>query len=62
MHLRVLIFIAAILAIGLVVAQELRLAALSGGDFTVVDESELAYSHPAPNLEAAQVELFANGR
>ena len=62
MHLRVLIFIAAILATGLVVAQEFRLAALSGGDFTVADESELAYSHPGPNLEAMQVELFANGR
>src|SRR5262249_21199288 len=30
--------------------------------FTVADESELAYSMPAPNLDAAQIALFADGR
>ena len=43
-------------------AGEVQLAALAGGDFTVSDESALAYSLPGPGLDAAQLELFANGR
>lgn len=43
-------------------AGELQLSALSGGDFTVSDESALAYSLPGPGLDAAQLELFASGR
>ena len=43
-------------------AGEVQLSALSGGDFTVADESALAYSLPGPGLDAAQLELFANGR
>jgi CxxC motif-containing protein (DUF1111 family) len=43
-------------------AGEVQLRALSGGDFTVVDESALAYSLPGPGLDAAQLELFAQGR
>jgi CxxC motif-containing protein (DUF1111 family) len=43
-------------------AGELQLTALSGGDFTVSDESALAYSLPGPGLDAAQLALFANGR
>jgi CxxC motif-containing protein (DUF1111 family) len=43
-------------------AGEVRLLALSGGDFTVSDESTLAYSLPGPGLDAAQLALFANGR
>lgn len=39
-----------------------HLVALSGGDFTVADESALAYSLPGPGLDAAQLELFAKGR
>ena len=46
----------------LAVAADVRLAALSGGDFTVSDESALAYSLPGPGLDAAQLALFANGR
>ena len=42
-------------------AGELQLTALSGGNLTVSDESALAYSLPAPGLDAAQLELFANG-
>jgi len=34
----------------------------SGGDLTVANDSALAYSLPAPGLEEAQLELFANGR
>ena len=62
MRFRIPIFITAILATGLAIAQEFRVAALSGGAFTVADDSDLAYSHPGPNLDATQVELFANGR
>ncbi len=43
-------------------AGELQMAALSGGDFTVADESALAYSLPGPGLDQAQRQLFANGR
>ena len=43
-------------------AGELPMTALSGGDFTISDESALAYSLPGPGLDAAQLELFANGR
>jgi CxxC motif-containing protein (DUF1111 family) len=46
----------------LVVAGELRLAALSGGSFTVQDQSEQAYSAPGPTLSAEQLQQFANGR
>jgi CxxC motif-containing protein (DUF1111 family) len=35
---------------------------LTGGDLTVVADSANAYSLPAPGLDAAQLELFANGR
>lgn len=38
------------------------LATLSGGDLTVASESAQAYSLPAPGLDAAQLEMFANGR
>ncbi|HYJ19392.1 MAG TPA: hypothetical protein VEW72_09480, partial [Burkholderiales bacterium] len=37
-------------------------ATLAGGDLTIAVESSLAYSLPAPGLDAAQAELFANGR
>ena len=43
-------------------AGEMQLPALSGGDFTVGDESALAYSLPGPGLDPAQLEVFANGR
>jgi hypothetical protein len=43
-------------------AGEVQLPALSGGNFSVADESALAYSLPGPGLDAAQLELFANGR
>ena len=46
----------------LALACELQLTTLSGGDFTVADESALAYSLPGPGLDTAQLELFANGR
>jgi CxxC motif-containing protein (DUF1111 family) len=46
----------------LALAGELQLKALSGGDFTVADESALAYSLPGPGLDGAQLDLFANGR
>ena len=39
-----------------------NLTALSGGDFTVSDESALAYSLPGPGLDGAQLERFASGR
>lgn len=52
----------AILAAGVALAAELPLASRSGGDFTVADESELAYTLPGPLLDAQQVQLFANGR
>ncbi len=53
---------AAIFAAGMALAVELPLASRSGGDFTVADESELAYTLPGPPLDAQQVQLFANGR
>ncbi len=43
-------------------AGEMQLPALSGGDFTVSDESTLAYSLPGPGLDQVQLEVFANGR
>ena len=46
----------------LVVAGELRSAALSGGSFTVQDQSGQAYSAPGPTLSAEQLQQFANGR
>ncbi len=52
----------AILAAGVALATELPLASRSGGDFTVADESELAYTLPGPLLDAQQAQLFANGR
>ena len=45
----------------LLVAGELQLAALSGGAFTVQDQSERAYSAPGPTLGAEQLQQFANG-
>jgi CxxC motif-containing protein (DUF1111 family) len=35
--------------------------ARSGGQLSVVDDSESAYSHPQPTLDAKQSELFALG-
>jgi CxxC motif-containing protein (DUF1111 family) len=35
--------------------------ARSGGEFTVADESETAYSHPVPQLDAQHAESFALG-
>lgn len=46
----------------LALAGEIQLAALAGGDFTVSDESALAYSLPGPRLDTSQLELFAGGR
>jgi len=46
----------------LAAAGELQLAALSGGSFTVQDQSEQAYSAPGPTLSAEQLQQFANGR
>jgi len=46
----------------LALAGEWQTAALSGGSFTVADESALAYSLPGPGLNEAQLELFAGGR
>ena len=46
----------------LTLAGEWQPTALPGGDFTVADESALAYSLPGPGLDEAQLELFANGR
>ena len=43
-------------------AGELQLAALAGGDFTVMDDSASAYSLPGPGLDTAQIEVFAGGR
>src|SRR5258706_14687309 len=43
-------------------AGELEPAALAGGDFTVSDESALAYSLPGPRLDTSQLEPFAGGR
>jgi CxxC motif-containing protein (DUF1111 family) len=59
---RFLLMGAAILAAGAVLAAELPIAARSGGDFTVADESELAYTLPGPLPDAQQAQLFANGR
>ena len=61
MHSRFLVASGVALATGLALAGESRLAALSGGEFTVADESELAYSLPGP-ISGQQLELFANGR
>ena len=44
------------------IADDLSPAALSGGDLTVANASAQAYSLPAPGLDAAQSEVFANGR
>ena len=52
----------ALAASALLFAGELRPTALSGGDFTVADQSALAYSLPGPGLDEAQLALFANGR
>ena len=57
-----LVPVAALAASAVLAAGELQLTALSGGDFTVADESARAYSLPGPGLDAAQLELFANGR
>ncbi len=46
----------------LAAAAELQLVALSGGSFTVQDQSEQAYSAPGPTLDAEQLQQFANGR
>src|SRR5260221_11729502 len=43
-------------------AGELEPAALAGGDFTVSDESALAYSPHGPRLVSSQLEPFAGGR
>lgn len=43
-------------------AGDLQRIASSGGDLTVADESAQAYSLPAPGLDAAELETFANGR
>ena len=43
-------------------AADLQVAALSGGDLTIADGSAQAYSLPAPGLDAAQLEVFANGK
>ncbi len=53
------VLIASLAAGAVLAAGELKLA---GGDFTVSDESALAYSLPGPALDTAQLELFANGR
>ena len=55
-------FVALAAGVVLAVAGEMHLSALSGGDFTVSDDSALAYSLPGPGLDEAQLELFANGR
>jgi CxxC motif-containing protein (DUF1111 family) len=46
----------------LVAAVELQQAALSGGSFTVQDQSEQAYSTPGPTLGVEQLQQFANCR
>src|SRR5882762_579051 len=46
----------------LAAAGEVRLAAFSGGPFTVQDQSAQAYSAPGPTLSAEQLQQFANGR
>jgi CxxC motif-containing protein (DUF1111 family) len=58
-----LVVSSALLAVALTTfADNPRLAALSGGDLTVATESAQAYSLPAPGLDPAQLEIFANGR
>ena len=42
-------------------APELPARALSGGQFSVADDSQSAYTHPTPALDAKQKELFALG-
>jgi CxxC motif-containing protein (DUF1111 family) len=61
---RFLPVLVAALAAGAVfaLAGEVQLPALSGGNFTVADESAPAYALPGPGLDAAQLELFAQGR
>ena len=46
----------------LAAAGELPIIALSGGPFTVEDQSEQAYSAPGPALTAGQLQQFADGR
>lgn len=46
----------------LAAAGEVQLAALSGGSFTVHDQTEQAYSAPGPTLSAGQLQQFADGR
>ena len=55
MHSRIFFATGVALATGLALAGESRLAALSGGEFTGVDESELAYSLPG-SLSGQQLE------
>lgn len=55
-------FVVALAASALAIAGEAHSPALAGGDFTVADESALAYSLPGPGLDTVQLELFANGR
>jgi len=43
-------------------AADLPARARSGGQFTVLDASETAYSQPVPQLDARQAEAFALGR
>jgi CxxC motif-containing protein (DUF1111 family) len=43
-------------------APELPESARAGGQLTVLDASESAYSHPAPGLSPKEAELFALGR
>ena len=61
MHSRILVAAGVTLATGLALAGESRLAALSGGEFTVVDDLNFANALPAP-LSTQQLELFSNGR
>jgi len=46
----------------LAAAGDFQSAALSGGTFTVQDQSELAYSAPGPKLSPEQLQQFANGK
>jgi len=52
----------ALAAAGLLAAGEMRLAAMSGGAFTVQDKTGQAYSLPGPLLSADELVHFANGR
>jgi CxxC motif-containing protein (DUF1111 family) len=63
MRARFLISFIIPLAVGaLAFAGELKPAAMSGGDFTVPDDSALAFSLPGPVLDPAQLALFSAGR